>query len=105
MNGAFNLVEAPELVAKWQVLLVEPTGVRWGLPFEQAASAFGDAESAQILDANGSPIRQVTVYRTEATDIGAFTVLVPPSQSNWHAVQVNGAPALPFSAPISVPAP
>ena len=105
VNSAFNVVEDPALVARWQVLLLEPPSARWGLPFEQPAAAFGEPEPADILDASGSVLERVTVYRTEASDDKSFTVLVPPARSGWHAVRVNGAEPLSFSAPITVPAP
>jgi hypothetical protein len=105
VNSAFALVEDPELVLDWQVMLVEPPASRWGVPFGTPASPFGAAEPAEVLDESGNVIDRITVYRTEVSDIGSFTVLVPPARSGWHAVRVNGAAPLAFSAPVTVPAP
>ncbi len=105
VNAALSVIEDPELIASWQVMLVEPPASRWGLPFATPASPFGDAEPADALDASGNVLERITVYRTEASDVGSFTVLVPPAKSNWHAVRVNGALPLAFSAPVTVQAP
>jgi hypothetical protein len=37
--------------------------------------------------------------------VDVSTVLVPEPQPGWHAVKVNGSAALPFIAPVTVPAP
>ncbi|HMJ14000.1 MAG TPA: M66 family metalloprotease, partial [Polyangiaceae bacterium] len=105
VNGALSVIEDSALIANWQVMLIEPPASRWGLPFETPATPFGQAEAADVLDTSGNVVQQITVYRTEASDIGSFTVLVPPAQSSWHAVRVNGAAPLTFSAPVTVPAP
>jgi hypothetical protein len=97
VNSALALVEDPELVLDWQVMLIEPPASRWGIAFETPASPFGEPEAAEALDESGNVIERITVYRTEVSDIGAFSVLVPPARSGWHAVRVNGAAPLAFS--------
>jgi hypothetical protein len=87
------------------VLIVEQAGARWSQPFLEPAEPFGDPESAEVLDIDGQVIEHVTVYRTQIGDGDASTVLVPEPKRGWNAIKVTDALALPFAAPISVPAP
>jgi hypothetical protein len=105
VNSAAHFVEDPRLVLKWRVALLAPHGVRWGVPFSEAAAPFGAPESADVLDASGSVVERVTVYRTTVADNAGFTVVVPPPQSGWHSLRIDGAPPIVFSAPVSVPPP
>jgi hypothetical protein len=106
INGAMPLrLVSPELIARWLVMLIDAEGPRWSLPFTEPGEAFGTAELAEVLDANGELAAYATVYRTEISDIGAFTVLVPEQQPGWEYIRVQGAPPLSFSEPVSVPEP
>ena len=105
LNGAPLRLVPPELIAPWLVMLIDEQGSRWSLPFTEPGEAFGTAELAEILDENGELLDYATVYRTEISDIDAYTVLVPEPQPGWHYVRVQGAQPLAFSEPISVPEP
>jgi hypothetical protein len=105
INGAPLQIAAPEMIANWQVMLVDTVGPRWSLPFHEPREAYGKAELAEILDQDGELIDYATVYRTEISDIGSASVLVPEPRPGWYYVRVQGSPPLAFSEPISVPEP
>jgi Peptidase M66 len=105
LNAAKLELSPEELNAAYQVLLVDQDGPRWSQPFSEPAAPFGIPEMAEALDIDGHPVAQVTVYRTLLSDLGAATILVPEPEPGWNAIRVAGALALPFSAPITVPAP
>jgi hypothetical protein len=105
VNGVALEITPPELIAQYRVLIVEKAGARWSQPFLEPAEPFGDAESAEVLDIDGQVIEHVTVYRTQIGDGDASTVLVPEPKRGWNAIKVSDALALPFAAPVSVPAP
>jgi hypothetical protein len=105
INGAPLQLVSSEQIAEWLVMLVDAQGSRWSLPFTEPGEAFGESELAEVLDQNGELVDYATVYRTEISDIGAATVLVPPARPGWHYIRVQGAPPLAFSEPVSVPEP
>jgi hypothetical protein len=105
INGNPLQLVSPELIARWQVMLIDAEGPRWSEPFTEPGEAFGTAELAEALDANGDLAAYATVYRTEISDIGAFTVLVPERQPGWEFIRVQGSPPLSFSEPPSVAGP
>ena len=89
----------------WRVLLVGSKGPRWGIPITQPSLPEGTAITAHILDGTGALVADVSVYRTEMSDGGGASVLVPEPKSNWVSVQVPGSAALAFDAPAGVKAP
>jgi hypothetical protein len=89
--------------AAYRVLIVDPDGPRWSVPFDEPIEAYGEREQADILDANGMVIKQVEVYRSRLSESDASTILVPPPDPSWVSVRVSGAPALSFAAPVTVP--
>jgi hypothetical protein len=100
VNGALDVFVPDELVAEWRVELIEGTSARWGIPFSKPDAAFGEAEQADVLDAQGNVIQKATVYRTELGDNSqAFSVLVPQPSAGWSAIRVAGAAPLSYSAP------
>jgi hypothetical protein len=105
LNAAFEELVPPELIARWRVVLVEPAGARWGVPFARPAPPFGEPETAEVLDAKGARVDTVTVYRTAAADLNASTVLVPEPEPSWSSVRLAGLAPLSFTAPVSVPLP
>jgi hypothetical protein len=105
VNGATMQLFDASLIAVYRMLLLDADGPRWGLPYSRPAEPFGDPEDAEILDASLAVVARVTVFRSAIADIDAETVLVPEPQPGWYAVRVAGAPAHPFSAPITVPKP
>jgi stigma-specific protein Stig1 len=101
-----NRVQASEIVdpariGAWRVLLSDAAhGLRWGHPISGPAVAMGGAESASILDAAGQTVQTVTVYRTQISDLDAFSIQVPQPQPGWAAIQLAGAAPLAFPSPL-----
>ena len=83
----------------WRVLLLGSNGPRWGIPITQPSLPEGAAVSARVLDAAGTLITEVRVYRTEVSDNGGAVVLVPEPKPGWVSLEVPGAPALAFAKP------
>jgi hypothetical protein len=105
LNGAKLEFANPALIARYQVLILDADGPRWSQPFVEPAEAFGAPENADVLDIDGDVVERVTVFRTVIGDAPASTVLVPEPQPGWNAIKLHDALPLPFSAPITVPAP
>jgi hypothetical protein len=100
VNGAPMSVSIPlELVHPWRILLVDAKGPRWGIPVNDPAAPAGVAEMADVLDSAGQVIGKVQVFRTELSDVSAFSFEVPPPEAGWHAVQVQGAAPIAFALP------
>jgi hypothetical protein len=101
-NVMFEIIDTSSF-DRYRVLILDARGPRWGQPFPEPAEPFGTPESADILDIGGQPIESVTVYRTQLSDDGSATIVVPPPRAGWHAVRIANATALPFTAPVTVP--
>jgi len=86
----------PATIRAYRVLLLDAEGLSWSEPFPRPDAPFGTAEEADALDASGQVAARVTVYRTTIADNYGFTILVPPPQPGWHAIQLRDAPPLPF---------
>lgn len=97
VNGVFSQLVSAEALQAFHVLLLDGIGPRWGVPFASPGEAFGAPDTAEVLDAAGTVIDRITVYRTDVADVDASTWLVPPPRSGWYAVRVPGADALPFA--------
>ncbi len=85
-----------DAVRRWRVMLVDDQGPRWGLPITQPRSPEGDPIVARIEDERGELLQEVEAYRTEISDGGGASILIPEPQPNWHAVRISGHEALPF---------
>ena len=83
-------------VHPWRVALLDAGRARWGIPIRDPQLPMGQPEEAQILDANSRVMATTTVYRTEVSDVDAFSVLVPEPEPGWASVRIAGAAALPF---------
>jgi Peptidase M66 len=97
VNGVTTKGLAPPAslpVQPWRVLLLDDRGVRWGIPIAEPSVPSGMPESAEALDAAGNVVDVVDVYRTEISDIEAFSIEVPEPEPNWVAIRVAGAPEL-----------
>jgi hypothetical protein len=88
----------PDALGRFRVLLVDRAGARWGRPITELTPPAGVPELAEILGANGELLDEVTVYRTEVSDIDAASIMVPEPEPGWHAVKVSGVSAHPFAA-------
>jgi hypothetical protein len=102
VDGAARVFVNPDVLARWRTLLLDSRGPRWGLPSEDLEPPAGAAEVAQIFDDHGDVIDYATVYRTEVSDIGAASIMVPEPQPGWYAIQVSGSVPHPFAAPVAV---
>jgi hypothetical protein len=105
VNGTNKIRLNPDVLSLWRTLLIDEHGPRWGLPVDELAPPSGTAEAAEILDAQGSVIEDIVVYRTEVSEIGASSLMVPEPKPGWAAVRVSGAKAHAFSEPVVVPKP
>jgi len=105
VNGVALELEPSALIASYRVMIVDADGPRWSQPFSEPSAPFGAPESAEALDIDGQTIEHVTVYRERMSELAASTVLVPEPKRGWNAIKLTDALALPFSAPITVPAP
>jgi hypothetical protein len=105
INKQSLVITNPDAIQQYRALIVDADGPRWSQPFTEPAEPFGTPEDADILDLDGQPIERVTVYRTEIGDSVGATVLVPEPIDGWHAIKLNDALPLAFSAPITVPNP
>jgi hypothetical protein len=100
--GGITVAGTTEIKA-FRVLIVDEGGPRWSQPFKQPVAAYGEPELADVLDIDEQVVAQVTVYRSQLPETAASTVLVPEPETGWNAIRVAGAPALAFSAPVTVP--
>jgi hypothetical protein len=98
VNGVAMVYTPDYALARWQIMLVDERGPRWGIPITDETPAEGDPESATIYDATGAELTSVTVYRTDIADMPAAMYMVPEPQPGWYAVSVPGAAPLPFAA-------
>jgi hypothetical protein len=99
VNGAptTSTIVPSELVHPWRVLLVGARGPRWGISIDEPMGPAGVAEPAEVLDASGQVIEMTTVYRTEISDVGAFSFEVPVPEPGWASVRVAGAAPIAFA--------
>jgi len=95
-TGSNSEVLSPAAVHTWRVLLVGSKGPRWGIPITRPSPAEGTPVTARILDGKGALLSEVEVYRTEISDSGSATLMVPEPKSDWISVQVPGFPAIAF---------
>jgi hypothetical protein len=86
-------VEAAAL-SSWLVLLVDPSGPRWGIPITQPSLPSGEPVLAESLDEQGRSLGPLGAYATEIADLEAFSIQleVPPARA--HFVRIAGWPAL-----------
>lgn len=95
---AASEVVAPERIGAWRVALVDAErGARWGIPMPAPSVASGEPATARVLDAAGSVITEVDVYRTELSELGGVSVQVPEPQPSWHSILLEGAAPLAFT--------
>jgi hypothetical protein len=98
LNGNMRVLPSTEPMQHFLFLLTDVTGPRWGAYRPNARHPSGEPELADILDAAGSVITQVTVYRTPTDHLGGALLLVPDPEPGWHAIQIQGEVPLAFGA-------
>lgn len=99
VNGAQRVKTDPESLGRFRVLLLDAFGPRWGIPIDEPSVPGGAPEVAEILNANGEVIEHAVVYRTEVSDIDAWSILVPEPKPEQHAVRISGVQPLVFATP------
>lgn len=95
-TSALRLFSAASLES-WRVMLSDAEGARWSAPLDEPAEPFGEAELAEVLDADGQLVDYATVYRTKISDVNGALLLVPPPQPGWHFIAAQGAAPLAYS--------
>jgi hypothetical protein len=86
LNGA-RIVSGP--ARTWRTLLENPAKIRWGIPVTTPIPSEGDPTVALALDAQGTTIAQITVYRAR-TSIGSASYMVPDPEAGWAAIEIGG---------------
>jgi hypothetical protein len=82
----------------FRVLLVGgKLGARWGIPVTKPSLPEGTAVTGRIVDDAGNLLREITAYRTEMSDSGAASIMVPEPQPGWGGIDVAGSGVVPFA--------
>ena len=87
-----------DVLGRWRTLLLDDKGPRWGYSVTELAPPSGTPEVAEIFDNQGDVREYAVVYRTEVSDIGAYSIMVPEPKPGWYAVRVTGSTPHPFAA-------
>jgi len=53
--------------------------------------------TARVFDDAGNFLEETTAYRTEISDSGRASVMVPEPQPGWSAIDVAGSGLVPFA--------
>jgi hypothetical protein len=70
--------------------------MRWSTPMSGAGAPGPSPEAGAAVDASGQVVASVDVYRVEMSHDGGYMLFVPPPQSGWHAVGLQGGPYLAY---------
>ncbi|HYQ00502.1 MAG TPA: hypothetical protein VER96_17615 [Polyangiaceae bacterium] len=98
VNGNKAEFVDPSALQTFRVLLVGGSkGARWGIPITKPSQPEGTPVTARVLDDAGNQIEEVTAYRTEISDSGAASIMVPDPQPGWAAIDVAGSGVVPFA--------
>jgi hypothetical protein len=82
----------------FRVLLVGGArGARWGVPITKPSLPEGTAVTARAVDEMGNLLQEITVYRTEISDSGAASIMIPEPQPAWSGIDVMGSGVVPFA--------
>ena len=97
VNGNKSQVLSTAALQTWRVLLVGGSkGARWGVPITKPSAAEGTAVTARALDSAGNLLEAITVYRTEISDSGAASIMVPEPKPGWSSVELPGSSRVAF---------
>jgi len=101
VNGLQAQVFSAAALQTFRVLLVGGSAgknsARWGVPITTPSLPEGDPVTARISDAAGNLLEEITVYRTEMSDSGAASIMVPEPKPGWSGVQVPGSGIVTFA--------
>ena len=53
--------------------------------------------NVRVVDAAGNLLEEITVYRTEMSDSGAASIMVPEPKQGWAGVEVMGSGVVAFA--------
>jgi hypothetical protein len=81
----------------FRVLLVGSKGARWGVPITTPSLPEGTAITVRVVDVAGNLLEEITAYRTEMSDSGAASIMVPEPKPGWHGVEVAGSGMVAFA--------
>ena len=94
VNGNQLQVLSAAALQTFRVLLVGGSlgekSARWGVPITTPSVAEGTPVSARVVDAAGKVLQEITVYRTDISDSGAASIMVPEPKPGWAGVEVMG---------------
>ncbi|HEY6728204.1 MAG TPA: hypothetical protein VI197_29545 [Polyangiaceae bacterium] len=82
---------------RFRVIVQSRFGAAWGVAPSSEVTAMGVPEAATILDARGRELGQATVYRARMGALGGASLMVPEPEPGWHAIRIQGSPALAFA--------
>jgi len=98
VNGNQSQVVSAAALQTWRVLIVGGSkGARWGVPITTPSLPEGTAVTARVVDAAGNSLEQITVYRTDMSDSGAASIMVPEPKQGWRGVEVTGSGVVAFA--------
>jgi hypothetical protein len=98
VNGNKSVVLSADALQTWRVLIVGGSrGARWGVPISTPSLPEGTAVTARVLDSAGNFVQEITVYRTEISDSGAASVMVPEPKPDWSGVELPGTGLVTFA--------
>ncbi len=98
VNGNKSVVIDAAALNTWRVLLVGGSkGARWGIPITTPSLPEGTAVPARVVDSAGKLVESITVYRTEISDTGAASIMVPEPKIGWRGVEVGNSGAIAFA--------
>ena len=98
VNGNKALALDPSVLQTFRVLLVGGSkGARWGVPIITPSLAEGTPVTAHVYDDAGNLLEDVTVYRTEMSDSGSASIMVPEPQPGWGSIEVAASGVVPFA--------
>ena len=98
VNGIKSQVLDAAALHTFRVLLVGGTkGPRWGVPITTPSLAEGTPVPARVLDSAGNLLEEITVYRTEISDSGSASIMVPEPKQGWSGVQLTGTGVVKFA--------
>jgi hypothetical protein len=103
-----DALSGPGVSGKYRTLLVDGEqlnpAAQWGGLLGAGEQVAGDAEPAQVLDASGAVIAQVTVYRTRYGHGPGASFEVPEAQTGWHSLRLAGGQHVRYSRSATIPA-
>jgi hypothetical protein len=95
------------IAGKYRTLLVEGDQVnpvvQWGDLLAEPEQVAGTVEPAQVLDASGAVVAQVSVYRTRYGHGPGASLDVPEAQAGWHSLRLAGGQLVRYSRSATIP--